>query len=594
MSAKNSGQARRRSSDRASMAQDFLCSDKGRDYLFTLAKASGFVLRAFSQEGEELYSTSAVHPLCHAVQASPGIRWRCDMLCRSYFPPELKTHDPKVFKCGAKVMNFLLPIEYQGGRAAVLGQGSFPGYDDLKSFTNDPNFFLLETAVLTFSPTFTSAVQARNVCHLLESYVNDLLRNSQETVSLHRRIESMRSVLEGWGSSTHMDPDAIYRHLVSNLSSFIEERALSVLVLDPQSGAFVGKDPLRGGVEGIAPASIGSQDPVVLQLSSGEQFVSVAGSPGDQQGGRRKEDSGYVVFPLPVNGRIESLLIMTGPTPAENDVQMILAFCRQAALAIENHRQHQDIYRKFDRLASVTMFSDLMTPGNNEQALLQTILEKSADLLLAEQGSLMLLDHETDALLMEATKGYAGEGMEQVRIPKGVGIAGKVAEFGEPMLVENIESDPRIGKKSSSRYKTSSFVSVPIKVDQRIMGVLNLADKTSGEVFNQEDLKLAQAFATHAGVILERNALSVQMEALDHRSPDRPAEPAISAGPPGRGNRPFPALWQAIERDDAGPRRFQAIQRHVRAPCRRPRFGGPRDRHHALLAVHRHRCPLRR
>jgi len=514
MDVEKSMQTKRRSSDRTSMVHDFLCSDKGQHYLLTLAKASGFTLRVFSEEGEELSATTKVHPLCHAVQSSPGIRRRCDLYCRSLVSPELKPDGPKIFKCNAKIMNFLLPIEYHGGRAAILGQGSFSGYDDLKSYTNDPYFFLLETASLTIPPTFTSADQARNVCHLLESYVNDLLRNSQETVSLHKRIESMRAVLEGWSTSTHMDPDEICRRLVSNLSTFLEGRELSMLVLDPRVNAFIGKALLHCGGKGATPASISSQDPAVLRLSSGEQYVSFTGCPGAQQGGHRKDDACYIVFPLPVNGRIERLLIATGTVTAENDVQMISAFCRQAALAIETHRQHHDIYRKFDRLATVTTFADSIQPGHNEQALLQTILEKSADLLLAEQGSLMLVDLETDALLMEASTGSVDAESGKIRIPKGEGIAGKVAELGEPMLVVDIENDPRFGKKSRSRYKTSSFVSVPIKVEQRVMGVLNLADKASGEVFNNDDLKLVQAFATHAGVVLERNALSVQMDML--------------------------------------------------------------------------------
>lgn len=46
------------------------------------------------------------------------------------------------------------------------------------------------------------------------------------------------------------------------------------------------------------------------------------------------------------------------------------------------------------------------------------------------------------------------------------------------------------------------------------MGVLNLTDKTTGEVFNEEDLQLAQAFATRAAAVLERVALSEQMKKL--------------------------------------------------------------------------------
>jgi diguanylate cyclase (GGDEF)-like protein len=107
---------------------------------------------------------------------------------------------------------------------------------------------------------------------------------------------------------------------------------------------------------------------------------------------------------------------------------------------------------------------------------------------------------------------------EKIWVRKGVGIAGKVAEFGEPLLVANIEDDPRIGKKSRSRYKTSSFVSVPLKIRERVIGVLSLTDKTTGAAFDEVDLQLAQAFASHAAVVLERKEFREQMEKLKELS----------------------------------------------------------------------------
>jgi diguanylate cyclase (GGDEF)-like protein len=193
---------------------------------------------------------------------------------------------------------------------------------------------------------------------------------------------------------------------------------------------------------------------------------------------------------------------------------MITSFCRQTGLTIENNRQHQELYRKFDRLAAVATLTEPILPLDNEKGLLQSILERSAELLLAEQGSLMLLDQETDALFLKATKGTVERTGEKIWVQKGVGIAGKVAELGEPLLVANIEEDPRIGQKSRSRYKTSSFVSVPLKIEERIIGVLNLTDKTTGGVFDEEDLQLAQAFASRAAVVLERRELSEQMDRL--------------------------------------------------------------------------------
>ncbi len=117
-------------------------------------------------------------------------------------------------------------------------------------------------------------------------------------------------------------------------------------------------------------------------------------------------------------------------------------------------------------------------------------------------------------LLVEAKKGNIEEVTEKLRINRGEGIAGRVAELGEAILVENLEDDPRVMQKNRQHYKTRSFVSVPLKIDDRIIGVLNLSDKMSGEVFDEEDLKLIQSFATHAAIVMERNVFYHRSEEL--------------------------------------------------------------------------------
>jgi diguanylate cyclase (GGDEF)-like protein len=124
----------------------------------------------------------------------------------------------------------------------------------------------------------------------------------------------------------------------------------------------------------------------------------------------------------------------------------------------------------------------------------------------------------TETLLVEVKKGMGDTVPEKLAIPKGEGIAGKVAVFGEPFLVKNLEEDPRFKQKNRQHYKTPSFVSVPLKIEERIIGVLNLSDKTTGEVFDDEDLKLMQTFATHAAIILDRKSLYSQTEELKRLS----------------------------------------------------------------------------
>ena len=181
---------------------------------------------------------------------------------------------------------------------------------------------------------------------------------------------------------------------------------------------------------------------------------------------------------------------------------------------LKNQKLHFEMHAKIAKFTAISEFTSEMASILGWENLLQMILNKSTELLKAEQGSLMILNKETDVLLLEARKGIAEGITEKLKIQKGEGIAGRVAELGGPFLVGDIESDPRTNQKNRLRYKTKSFISVPIKIDDRVIGVLNIADKITGEIFNEEDLKFVQSFATQAAVVIERNMLYKQTEEL--------------------------------------------------------------------------------
>jgi len=68
-------------------------------------------------------------------------------------------------------------------------------------------------------------------------------------------------------------------------------------------------------------------------------------------------------------------------------------------------------------------------------------------------------------------------------------VSGWVAQSGETLLVRNIDEDMRF-KRHDRSYRTKSFVSVPLKIDTHVIGVMNVTDKLAGiEVFTEEDLK---------------------------------------------------------------------------------------------------------
>jgi diguanylate cyclase (GGDEF)-like protein len=289
---------------------------------------------------------------------------------------------------------------------------------------------------------------------------------------------------------------------------------MAILTLDRLRETYTSLYHLLKSGEQAEALSISEHDTIVKELLGGRPFILSAEPITDPRADFLVGMGALYFFPIMVNKKLEAILRIADRVLQEGDNQIITAFCKQTALSLENHHLHHDLNKKFNRFAAISELTKAITPIQNYETLLRTILDKSAALLKAEQGSLMLLDHETDDLLLEAKKGIVEGVTEKLRIQRGEGIAGKVVEFGEPFLVDNLENDPRIKQKNRQHYKTRSFVSVPLKVEDHIIGVLNLSDKDSGEVFNEEDLKLIQSFATHAAIVMERNVFFNQTEEL--------------------------------------------------------------------------------
>lgn len=167
-----------------------------------------------------------------------------------------------------------------------------------------------------------------------------------------------------------------------------------------------------------------------------------------------------------------------------------------------------------DRL--VAMISSLARIQSPRELYLQ-ILEMSAELLAATSGSLMLLNEVEGTLKIVAAKGMTSTLAKTMSISYGEGIAGRVAKSRFPMLVNDIERDKRVAIKNRPRFKTKSFLSLPLVVDESLIGVLNLADKGNHSSFNETDLNLVQTFTKHALLMVERAAtleMASQLEQL--------------------------------------------------------------------------------
>src|SRR3989339_175352 len=154
------------------------------------------------------------------------------------------------------------------------------------------------------------------------------------------------------------------------------------------------------------------------------------------------------------------------------------------------------------------------SPNHNKQTLSKMIVDYSCKILKTDVSSLMLIDETSNELIIAAAKGLSNEIMDRTRLKIGEGIAGLVARNGKHVFVEDIEKDPRFFKAENLRYPAKSFISVPLKVRNKVIGVLNVNKEKEGEKFTERDLRLLQLLAGQAAITVENIELYQNLQRL--------------------------------------------------------------------------------
>ena len=125
---------------------------------------------------------------------------------------------------------------------------------------------------------------------------------------------------------------------------------------------------------------------------------------------------------------------------------------------------------------------------------LTLLVELIAEFLQAKKSSIMILDREQQILKVVAAKGLDPEFVENTRVEVGERIAGRVALTGESLHVFDIEEKGDYGRVNNSAfYGTHSFISVPLKKGDEILGVLNVSDHVEGREFTKADKELLES-----------------------------------------------------------------------------------------------------
>jgi sigma-B regulation protein RsbU (phosphoserine phosphatase) len=166
-----------------------------------------------------------------------------------------------------------------------------------------------------------------------------------------------------------------------------------------------------------------------------------------------------------------------------------------------------DVERSVARLNSLLEVSRALAVELDLDPLLAVILEKAASILEAERSTIFLYDRSARALRLHVSAELA---RGSVTVPLGVGISGFVAESRELLNIPDAYADPRFNPQfdRETGFRTSSILCAPLMSHKGdLVGVIQLLNRTGGGTFGEDTEEMLRAFASIAGVAIDRARL---------------------------------------------------------------------------------------
>jgi len=163
--------------------------------------------------------------------------------------------------------------------------------------------------------------------------------------------------------------------------------------------------------------------------------------------------------------------------------------------------------RSLDDLILLKAVGETTRSAENLPKLLDRIIDLIQSALDVDIASLMLVDDE-GTLKLRSAYGLPADVWDNVAIVPGEGVSGHVLKHGEPVLIDDLSTDGRFPPRGGVvRYRTGSLLSVPIRYQQRTMGVLNVNNKRNGEAFTGVDQELLLTIAHQTALAIENMKL---------------------------------------------------------------------------------------
>lgn len=291
-----------------------------------------------------------------------------------------------------------------------------------------------------------------------------------------------------------------------------EENLEFVIAKGPGSEKLVGvKIPSNEGIAGKV-------------MQTGKHHISQVTKHDPDWGSKVADSIGYTTFnllavPLEARGKLKGVIEIinkkNGEFFGQTDVGLLIALSTEVAIAFENANLLVEARQRTQQLETLSKISTILNSSLDQKTVRLRTMEAIVELLDCETGSLYLIDAEHKKLVFEVALGEKGGKLKKMTLDFGEGIAGWVAQEGKSQLIPDTRKDARWADRADqiSEFKTLNMVVAPIKVNNKVIGVLQALNKKKGKLPTEFDLNLLERLADQVAIALE-NAMLYEEQRL--------------------------------------------------------------------------------
>lgn len=185
---------------------------------------------------------------------------------------------------------------------------------------------------------------------------------------------------------------------------------------------------------------------------------------------------------------------------------------------VKNKKNNNNDTSKIDLLTTV---SKAITSDLYIEDILKLIVTVTAEVMDSKICSLMLLDEESNELIIRATQAVSEAYIKKPNIKIGEGVAGRVFKENRPMIILDVKKDPRyLNQEIAKREKLCSLISVPLSIKDRPIGVISCYTSKPRK-FTDADVKTITAVAGQAAIAIKNAELITKTKIIQEELESR-------------------------------------------------------------------------